>query len=281
MKTALEEERLETGPREAGRLEERRLAARTVEADRLGDPRRSGERLAGAVLPRGAIDAEDVDRLYDLFVRYYLHVDRATFDRDWNEKDWILLLRDDAGVLRGFTTMKLYDLVVSGRPLRAVFNGNTIIDQAYWGEQALVRTWCGFMAELKAKAPVVPLYWYLICSGYRTYLYLPLFFREFFPRHDRALPDFERELIDFLGGMKFPTEYRDGVVRVARERECLHRGLAVPPAAKMKHPHIRFFVERNRNYLRGDELVCIAEYSIKNTRRTARQALLERAALPC
>ena len=198
--------------------------------------------LTGAVRDRENVDVQEVDLLYELFTRYYQSVDRPTFDRDWEEKDWVLLLRDDEGVLRGFTTMKLFDLEVLGHRVRTVFNGNTIIDQAYWGEHGLVRTWCRFMAELKSKVPAVPLYWYLICSGYRTYLFLPLFFREFLPRCDRSPPLFEKNLRDFLGRMKFAEEYRDGVVHVAKPRECLRSELAAPSATKLRNRHVRFFV---------------------------------------
>ena len=232
-----------------------------------------GRLLTGTVLPRTEVAAQDVDHLHDLFVRYYLHVDRPTFDLDWAEKDWALLLRDPAGEIRGFTTMKLYDVEVLGRRVRAVFNGNTIIDQACWGEQELVRTWCAFMAELKASDPAIPLYWYLISSGYRTYLFLPLFFREFFPRHDAETPLFESRLIESLGRMKFPDEYEDGRIRVTRPRECLRPEIAVPMEAKARNPHVRFFLEKNHGYLSGDELVCVAEFSLENTRRMAHGAL--------
>ena len=233
--------------------------------------------LQGTVLARETVDGAVVERLYELFVAYYHDVDRSMFDRDWEEKDWALLLRDVEGTVRGFTTMKLYDLDIFGCRVRAVFNGNTITDQACWGEQELVRTWCRFMAELKMDAPSVPLYWYLISSGFRTYLFLPLFFRDFVPRCDRQPAAFEAELRDYLGRMKFPEEYRDGMIRVAKPRECLRPELAVPSPAKLRNAHVRFFVEQNPGYLRGDELVCLAEYSLENTRRTARKALEERA----
>lgn len=234
--------------------------------------------LTGVVQSRGSIQPRQVDCLYELFVRYYDRVDRSTFDRDWLEKDWALLLHDEKERLRGFTTLQLYDLEVFGRRIRAVFNGNTIIDQACWGEQELVRTWCRFMAELKAAAPSVPLYWYLICSGYRTYLFLPLFFRSFVPGRDDGAYSFERNLRDYLGRLKFPDEYQGGIVHVSEPRECLRPDLAVPSESKLKNRHVRFFLEQNPGYSRGNELVCLAEYSLENTRRTARRALEELAA---
>lgn len=237
--------------------------------------------LTGTVRPRENLARSDIDQLYALFERHYSCVSFADFARDLAEKDWVLELRDSLGAVRGFTTMKLYERRVLGRPLRAVFNGNTIIDPAFWGEQELVRVWCRFMAGLEAMAPEVPLYWYLICSGYRTYLFLPLFFESFHPKVGVDGTTVEGRLCDYFGQLKFPREYREGVVHVTKPRECLLPELAVPSEAKLRNPHVRFFVERNPGYLRGDELVCMAEFSVSNTRRMARQALLEVAARAC
>ncbi len=232
-------------------------------------------RLRGHVIPAREVDRQTQDSLYELFCRFYNHVDRAIFDHDQSEKESILLLTDVAGQLRGFTTMMLYDISVAGRPIRAVFSGNTIIDRDYWGGQELVRTFGRYLANVKKQTPDVPLYWFLICSGFRTYLYLPLFYREFYPRFDQTTPKFQQQVIDTLGDLKFPSEYNDGVVRVARPRECLRDDLAVPSPAKLRNSHVQFFVDRNPNYRDGDELVCIAEYSITNTRGLAQQTARE------
>jgi hypothetical protein len=239
--------------------------------------------LTGRVVPRRDVGPALERRLFDLFQRYYQRVDPSTFHRDLAEKDWVLLLTDsddaaEIDAVQGFTTMMVSELTLGSRTLRTIFSGNTVIERAYWGSQELMETWCCFAAARKAEQPDVPLYWFLICSGYRTYLYLPLFYQEFFPRHDKPTPPLEKQLIDVLGRTKFPSEYRAGVVHVERPRECLLPELAVPPPHKLANPHVRFFLERNPGYLRGDELVCAAEFSLPNLRRRARQ-IAERAML--
>src|SRR5947199_5281201 len=124
--------------------------------------------LTGRVLPRRDVDVATERRLFELFQRYYRNVDELVFRGDLAEKDWVLLLTDPAGDVQGFTTIMLSELELEGRPLRTVFSGNTVIDRAYWGSQELMETWCRFAARLKAEQPEVPLYWFLICSGYRT-----------------------------------------------------------------------------------------------------------------
>lgn len=236
-----------------------------------------GDRLSGVVVDRSMLPEGAEEEMYGLFRRYYQKVDRRVFDRDLEEKDAVLLLQDEAGAVRGFTTMKRYALEHDGRRVRVVFSGNTIIEQDFWGEQALARTFSRFLADVKEEASGVPLYWYLICSGFRTYMYLPLFFREFWPRCDRATPAFEGSLIDALGRMKFPGEYRDGVVHVGEPREVLRPELAVPPPHKLDHPHIGFFTRANPGYLRGNELVCLTEWTAANTRGLAAEIARGRA----
>lgn len=234
-------------------------------------------KLTGTVVATSRLRREEIEQLYQLFSRYYLNVDRMMFNRDLREKGWILLLHDDAHIVRGFTSLMVYELEAAGRRIRVAFSGSTIIEPEVWGEQELVRTWTRFMAEQKAAVPELPLYWYLICSGYRTYLFLPLFYREFYPRFDRPTPPLEQHLLDTLGRQRYPDEYRDGVIHVERPRECLRPELARPPAHKLKKPHVRFFFERNPGYARGDELACLAEFRLDNIRgfprKIARQTL--------
>ncbi|KTD57015.1 hypothetical protein Lsan_2637 [Legionella santicrucis] len=231
------------------------------------------EKLQGSVELVEQCELNTRQRLYEIFIKYYSKTDRETFDKDLNEKQWVLLMKDHDGKIQGFTTMMLYDLVFQGKPIRAVFSGNTIIEKDFWGSGVLSKTWCHFMAYLKLSESDVPLYWYLISSGYRTYLFLPFFYKEFYPRYDKTTPPFEAQLIDTLGHIKFPDEYSNGLVRPLVPRECLQESIAQPPERKLKNPHVAFFLEKNPRYLLGDELVCLTEFSFENNLGAAHSAL--------
>jgi len=41
--------------------------------------------------------------------------------------------------------------------------------------------------------------WLLITSGFRSYRFLPLFWREFYPRYDSVTPQQVQQLIDHVG----------------------------------------------------------------------------------
>ena len=228
-------------------------------------------KLTGAVVPRFKVSEKVKDHLFELWNTYYQNVDRKMFEEDIAEKDWVLTLSDEEGTIRGFTTLKFYELEIQNRTIHAIFNGSTIIARDWWGDQELVHTWCRFMAEMKREAPDTPLYWYLIVSGFRTYMFLPIFFKNFYPNHATTTPSIEQEVLDRLGELKFPGEYRDGIIHVKEPRECLDPEIAIPGEHKLRNPNIRFFVEKNAEYLRGDEMVCLTEFTVENTKRTANQ----------
>lgn len=239
-------------------------------------------RLVGQVVPVTGLSAHEVDEMFRVHARLYERVSEREFLRDLEEKKWVLLLRDEtSGDVRGFTTILLLDLEVRGERLRAVFSGDTGIDPAFWGGQALVTAWTRFMGELLAQRADRRLFWFLISKGYRTYLYLPLFFHAFYPRADVPTPPFERELIRTLGALKYPRDFdpETGVIAFADSHGHLKGRLADVPDHRRQHRHVRFFLERNPGYARGHELVCVAEISPENMRGLARRKLVEGGAL--
>ena len=210
-------------------------------------------------------------------------MDEERFRRDLREKDAVILLRDRwDGVVHGFSTQQIFRLTVAGRTVRALFSGDTIIDRAYWGEQELVRGWCHFAGRTLADDPATPLYWFLISKGYRTYLYLPLFFHRFLPGRDGVAGSFESQRLDALARAKFGRSYHpaSGTLRFRESQGQLKPGLAETPAGREDNPHVRFFLERNPGYAHGDELVCLAEISPGNMKSFARRWLLEGTRTP-
>jgi hypothetical protein len=224
-------------------------------------------RLVGEIADVPGLPCPLVERLYALQAAVYDGVDPTRFREDLNEKQWVILLRDGAdGEVVGFSTQRTMETVVQGVTLRALFSGDTVIDPAYWGEQALVRSFCRLIGRLQA-LDERPLYWFLISKGHRTYLYLPTFFHDFWPCHDRATPAFEAELIRVLGERRYPGEFdaARGVIRPRGPHDRLKHELD-GSASRSHNPHVAFFLERNPGYREGDELVCVADLRPDNLR---------------
>lgn len=226
------------------------------------------ERMLSEICPVADISLPDRRALYTLLDRYYDHVTLQQFEQDLAEKDTAIILRDNCGVPCGFSTQKLMQLTVDGRPVRAIFSGDTIIDPTYWGEQELGRAWCRYVGQARAAEPQLPLYWFLISKGHRTYLYLPVFFEKYYPASGWPTPPVEQRILDALAQAKFPDYYdsESGLIVFPESRGNLKPELAVVPPRRLNNPHVRFFLSRNPFYAQGTELVCLAEISPENMR---------------
>jgi hypothetical protein len=217
-----------------------------------------------------------------LLQRYFLGVTPGRFEQDLAEKQSVILLRDAAdGALGGFSTLMRLETALEGREGRRVvafFSGDTVVDRAYWGETELPRCFARHVFALaeteRRAAPATGVYWYLICSGYKTYRFLPVFFRDFFPTYRRPTPAAARRILDALGAWKFPGEY-DAAAGVIRPRRAtpLRPDVAMVESRLLRNPDVAFFVAANPGHAAGDELACLAELRPDNLTRAGRRML--------
>jgi hypothetical protein len=133
------------------------------------------------------------------------------------------------------------------------------VEREYWGQKALQTAFFFFVLRQKLRRPGVPLYWFLISKGYKTYLLLSRNFHEYWPRHDRETPLPIAALMDGLARARFgalwdPTA---GIVRMAGRGDRLKQGVVPVDADALSQADIRYFVTKNRGYVQGDELVCV------------------------
>ena len=224
-------------------------------------------RLSGQLTSVSDIDRRRRDEMFALFDRYYEGVTFPEFQKDLEEKQWVIEVVDPAdGTLRGFSTQCLLDVPLGGGRVLALFSGDTIVDRQYWGDPALSHIWGQLALSLIDAYTERPLYWYLISKGYRTYRFLPVFFRQFYPRHGLATPSSEVEILRALGRWKFRESYDEelGVVRPTGDSCRLRAGVGEVTPARMRDPEVRFFAERNPGYQMGHELCCLARLSREN-----------------
>ena len=217
------------------------------------------------VTPREEISVADRDQMFALLETFFTGVDRAVFERDLAEKDWVILLRDAEGRVDGFSTLMRLDINNGADDVTVFFSGDTVVARHRWGTYDLPRFWAKHVFSVAATLAPRESYWFLISSGYRTYRYLPVFFREFYPSYNRPTPNGVRSLIDRIARAKFDGSYDPvaGVVRLATPAP-LRAGISDPEERLDRDPHVRFFVEANPNHAAGDELACLVRVSPDN-----------------
>ena len=221
------------------------------------------------VVAVGDLPGDTVRRMAALYLAHYEGTSESLFCRDLAAKDEAILLYAGAALV-GFTTLRVYPASHGGAPVRIVYSGDTIVDRQYWGQQDLAFAWIARVGELKAQAPAVPLYWFLLVKGHRTFKYLSVFGKSFHPhwRSDRA--DL-KALADQLAAAGFGDAYRPacGIVDFGESRGHLHPSIAEPSDEERRKDAVRFFLAKNPGYRQGHELVCLCELELANMKPLA------------
>jgi len=226
----------------------------------------------------GESEALEMFRLYE---QYYDATSFTLFRHDLAEKTHVIELRSE-DTLRGFSTVQLFPFEFDGTANQALFSGDTIIDSAYWGEQALVDAFCHLAGQIKSRKPESPLYWFLICKGYRTYRYLSLFAQNYYPNPTQPMPGSIQRRLEHLARYKFGEAYcaETGLIRFPQSRGHLCPHWAQVAGHLREHPVVRFFLKRNPRYYAGDELACLTELTVDNLRSFAKRAFITGAHAP-
>jgi hypothetical protein len=196
-----------------------------------------GRQINASIERVASLERESIDGMFAVYRTYYDATSETAFAADLKEKDFVVLLRDEDDAIAGFSTLAVIDTATDQGRLRAIYSGDTIIDRAHWGTQALAFTWLRFSGEVKAQAPGCPLYWFLIVKGHRTYRYLSAFSIDFYPNWLAPTPAWATTIMTTLA----------------------------------RRPDVAFFLQRNPGYTYGEELVCLTELASANLRPLARR----------
>lgn len=225
-----------------------------------------------AVVPRDELSAAQTREMFELLAQYFDGVTQSQFERDLAEKNRVILLKRGSRLV-GFSTMLAYTTSFEDGSVNVIYSGDTIVAREAWGTTALPRAWVAAVEELRSKMPG-KCYWLLLTSGFRTYRFLPVFWREFFPRFDRTTPPDQQRLLDQLALKRFGAQYdlQSGVVRFTQPQR-LRNELNQIAAERARDAHVAFFARRNPNHANGDELVCLTELGPENLTAAGRRIM--------
>ena len=198
--------------------------------------------------------------------QYYCNVKDDKFLRDFHEKNWCIVVFDDHEQVQGYSTLQLIPTEWCRRQYQILFSGNTLMSQAYWNLNYIAIGFCHILVHLLHKFPQADLLWLLISKGYRTYRFLPVCFRVFHPSCEGAAPEYMKPLLDHVCRAKFGALYDTdrGIVLPSGDDDFLNPQMAETPPARLKDPHVAFFLERNPGYAQGEELACLTELMESN-----------------
>ena len=229
--------------------------------------------LSAEVKTLGEVCESSRSAMYKVYSEHYDATGRIQFNKDLDSKTHIVLMRDQSGVVQGFSSLARYWRNYLGRKIQVVYSGDTVIHREYWGEQVLPERWIKLTGQFKREAPDAPLYWFLIVKGHRTYRYLSIFSKEYYPSYKQPTPIETQKLIDELAIERFTEFYKPatGLIQFPQSRGHLKASIRGVPDNALRRAEVQYFMKRNPGYVNGDELVCLTELSVENLSRRAQK----------
>ncbi len=221
--------------------------------------------LRVCAVPTLELSSETVSAMWQLYADFYDHVTYDAFLRDLAEKTLVFVGTDaGSGELVGFSTALFYHHYHAERRVGIYFSGDTIFRPRYWGQTAFHRAVTRQLLKWKLRHPFEPLYWHLICSGFRTYLTLVRNFPSHWPHHAEPCPSWARGLIDSICRARYgPAWHAErGVVSFGVEQPVLKSAIAPITPDVLALPEVAFFVAQNPGYRQGDELAMVARVDV-------------------
>jgi hypothetical protein len=221
--------------------------------------------------PVDSLSYEERSLMARLYLTYYDNVDEAMFFEDLDAKTEVDILYCEDELI-GFSTLLLYDAEWLGQTTHIAYSGDTVVHREHWGQQALPSAWLRRMGRLSADNLSIPIYWFLLVKGHRTYRFLPSFACEFYPSPGVEQPDLKL-FADQLAAKKFGKDYNPatGIVEFEHSLGNLKEEVAYPSERELKNPAVRFFMEKNPDYLKGHELACLCRVAPDNLKPFARR----------
>ena len=97
--------------------------------------------MIGTVVPRAELSPLREEQMLSLLQAHFCGVMPPQFRRDLDQKNWVILITDQAGRLQGFSTLLCYATAVEGQQLNVVYSGDTIVTAGARADPTLARTW--------------------------------------------------------------------------------------------------------------------------------------------
>lgn len=212
------------------------------------------------------------NQMYALYNKYYSACSEELFLDDLAKKNDCVLLKDSASNIIGFTTIETYQFHLDNKKYNCIYSGDTIVEQDYWGKNTLANEWLRFAGSIKRNDPSTPLYWFLIVKGHRTYRYLKVYSKKYYPCHNHETPELIKKLLDHVAINKFKENYNPdtGIISFPSSKGHLKAEIATISEKDRQKPEVEFFLKKNPKYYRGDELACICELSDENLQKMSK-----------
>ena len=228
------------------------------------------------VRPTSSLTPSELDEIWMVTDRY-IETTREVYERKLKALPEVGLWRTRDGKLVGLVSLDVYRPTWRGRESIVFFTSSVVIDEAHRGRNLVVRTGLRMLAREKLRRPWLRAHWFFDTFSYKSYVLLPRYFRRFWPRRDRVMPDDVAAFIDDLARARYGADWipERGIVRRSGTKR-LRADTAPVSADVLTDPDVQFFHARNPGHAEGDMLVCLAPLTLANVAGALFQAFVRR-----
>jgi hypothetical protein len=228
------------------------------------------ERNGMAVITVASLTARERSDMFALLQTCYTNVTAAQFNRDLDEKEWVMLARElDGEGVRGFSTLRTIRVTVDDQPVVAFYSGDTIARPETHGSTA---TFAGarlvirkmFYERSRSHSAGERFVWFTINSTVKGYRLTSMIFREFVPTPGRPLSAADTRLIAELCRLKrLDFNPATGIVRLENPTMPLESFARGEPN-RQDDPYTQFFLAANPGADKGERIASLIELTPEN-----------------
>lgn len=227
-----------------------------------------------ATVPVARLSSPEWDEVWAL-AQEFMDTTREVFEGSLRSKDACVLIRDRVTrALLGIGGIAVHEARHEGRAQRLIFVGNTFFRDGLRGQSLIQRLGFETFLRTRLKHPLDDIWLCFDTYSYKSYLMLPRNFVTFWPRRDQPTPSWVQELLESFARVHYGGAWdpERGIVR-GDPRRRLREGVASVDEALLTDPDIRFFVEKNPGYARGDQLPVLVPLNASNWMAVAGNAV--------
>jgi hypothetical protein len=209
------------------------------------------------VLPTPRVGTRGWEEIWDL-TRSYYEADRPYVEGQLKTHERIAFFRSPDQSLIGMASLDVYATTFQGRAIAVIFTSHVLLREPYRGHNLIQRLGLRTFLATRVRYPLRPIYWFFDTFSYKSYLLLSRNMREYWPRHDRATPPWERGLMHQLAARTYGNAWRPVNGVVTRSGYKRLRADTAPLGVDLSGaPDLEFFARANPGHPEGDMLVCL------------------------
>jgi hypothetical protein len=215
------------------------------------------------------------DEVWQLTSRFY-ETQRSYVEAKLRAHEKLALFRSagDGGLI-GMAAIQADAVDFRGQRLLLIFTSHAIVDERYRGQNLMQRAGARTYLRSCLRHPLRRKFWVFDTFSYRSYLLLPRNLHEFWPRRDRATPDWHAGLMEHYGAMKYGEDWHQGVVHRSAHKRLLPQTATLAPEM-LRNPDLAFFSRMNPGHAEGDMLLCLCPLTFANWWGIVSQAIRRR-----